>query len=880
MWLHILCFTLSICCGHSASVFLGRDQAHGLLIRPRRANSGWFEELKKGDLERECLEEKCSKEEVREVFEHEQATEEFWKNYNVIDSCLSAPCQNKGRCSSVSGKMPTYTCLCLQGFSGRNCELVFKAIPDSCLHDNGGCEHFCEEDVGRRNCSCADGYFLGPDRQSCLTKETIACGKVPVLGGRAEDGDNPLSPRSRIVGGTECPKGHCPWQVLLMRNGKGFCGGVLYKPSWILTASHCLEKIKAHELQVVAGEHDTEIKEGTEQTMDVAEVIMHKGYVWQTSDSDIALLRLKKPVIITPFAVPVCLPTRSMAERELWAIHLHTVSGWGRRSENGPTSRILRRLNVPRIRSQECVEKSGVTITSNMFCAGYIEGKQDSCKGDSGGPLVTRYRNTTFLLGIVSWGKGTATMILKTLYALFAVSTVVSASVFLERDNAHVVLVRSKRANTGYFEEMRQGNLERECLEEICNYEEAREVFEDDAQTEKFWLTYKRREPCLHNPCKNNGICDYMNNTYICRCPEGFEGKYCQTVFEDSLKCLYLNGGCEHFCNASGPQQRCSCATGYTLGKDGKKCVAQVQYPCGKIPVEDAGLNQNQPDIRAVGGNHCPKGQCPWQVLLQHKGNSLCGGVIVHPEWVITAAHCVLERDAKDLTVVTGEHNIVVEEGTEQKIPVSMVIPHNLYEPATGDSDITLLRLKVPINLGPNAVPICLPQQNFSRTELAAVRFHTVSGWGRHTTGGNLPQTGVAISSPILRRMAVPLIPNSECSLKTRFNVTQNMLCAGYLGGSQEACRGDDGSPLVTYYGKTHFLLGVVAWGRGCPEKGYYDVYTNVANFLDWAEEVMKMDVINSQVKQLNQPHPTSTLGTKVCDKRQPFLLEMALDDY
>lgn len=135
---------------------------------------------------------------------------------------------------------------------------------------------------------------------------------------------------------------------------------------------------------------------------------MHEGYVKSTADNDIALLRLASPVSYTPFIVPVCLPTRALAERDLWAVSMHTVSGWGRRSENGPTSRVLQRLEVPRIRTQQCVADSGVMLTANMFCAGYIEGRQDSCKGDSGGPLVTHYKNTTFLLGIVSWGRGCA----------------------------------------------------------------------------------------------------------------------------------------------------------------------------------------------------------------------------------------------------------------------------------------------------------------------------------------------------------------------------------------------------------------------------------------------------------------------------------------
>ncbi|XP_006800404.1 coagulation factor VII [Neolamprologus brichardi] len=402
MWLKIfIIFVFSFHSCQLASVFLDKDRANGVLVRTRRYNSGWFEELQMGDLRRECIEEKCTYEEAREVFEHTELTNEFWKTYNVPNPCISNPCQNGGICSTHAS---SYICFCLPDFHGVNCELEVKAEIDTCWVENGECEHFCEEDEfqKKQNCSCADGYFLHVDGRSCIAKEPIACGMVPIL--RGEEKEEHL----RIVGGTVCPKGECPWQVLLMYKGKGFCGGAIYKPTWIITASHCMEDIEVQFLKVIAGEHDIMVNESTEQLIQVAEIIMHENYVSSTADNDIALLRLASPIIYTQYAVPVCLPTWNLSTRVLWMIRLHTVSGWGRRSENGPTAQILRRLKVPRIRTQDCVDESGVVLTQNMFCAGYIEGRQDSCKGDSGGPLVTQYKTTTFLLGIVSWGKGCA----------------------------------------------------------------------------------------------------------------------------------------------------------------------------------------------------------------------------------------------------------------------------------------------------------------------------------------------------------------------------------------------------------------------------------------------------------------------------------------
>ncbi|XP_053332877.1 coagulation factor VIIi [Clarias gariepinus] len=423
-----------------------------------------------------------------------------------------------------------------------------------------------------------------------------------------------------------------------------------------------------------------------------------------------------------------------------------------------------------------------------------------------------------------------------TLLVLFLFSHAVSGAVFLRRDDASSVLKRFRRANSGFLEEVKAGNLERECIEEICDYEEAREVFEDDTKTREFWISYHAREPCLTNPCKNNGTCIYLGHSYVCQCPDGFEGKYCQEAFQDTLKCLYLNGGCEHFCDGSGRRRKCACAPGYALGVDRKSCIAQVQFPCGKAP-----LQRTQTVLpRAVGGNQCQKGHCPWQVLLKYFGDSHCGGVLVDANWILTAAHCIDNINIHYLQVIAGDHNIDVVEGTEQTFSVSHVITHESYDTAPEDSDLALVRLSEPATFTNYTIPICLPTLEFAKMELDAIRFHIISGWGRRTEGGNIFTTQVSKpKSPVLRMLAVPFLNDAECSVKSGVNITDNMFCAGYFDGSQQSCRGDDGSPLITQYKDTHFLTGIASWGKGCEHPGFYAIYTKVANFLDWIQKGM-----------------------------------------
>lgn len=138
-------------------------------------------------------------------------------------------------------------------------------------------------------------------------------------------------------------------------------------------------------------------------------VLIHPGYNKTSSDKDLALLKLHRPVKLGHYVVPICLPARnSTFSRTLATIRLSAVSGWGRLSRFGPPANILQRLVLPRVPLQECRLHTQLNITRNMLCAGLRSGGQDACEGDSGGPLVTRYKKTWFLTGLVSWGKGCA----------------------------------------------------------------------------------------------------------------------------------------------------------------------------------------------------------------------------------------------------------------------------------------------------------------------------------------------------------------------------------------------------------------------------------------------------------------------------------------
>ncbi|KAF1378396.1 hypothetical protein PFLUV_G00190110 [Perca fluviatilis] len=166
-----------------------------------------------------------------------------------------------------------------------------------------------------------------------------------------------------------------------------------------------------------------------------------------------------------------------------------------------------------------------------------------------------------------------------------------TGAVFVSQQAADTVLRRLRRYNSGHGEEIFvKANLERECIEETCVMEEAREVFEDDDKTMAFWASYSDGDQCKPPPCQNGGQCEDGIGSYVCYCKPNFDGKNCE--IEVSKQCLVNNGGCSHFCVMKAKIPVCQCAAGYQLGTDKKSCEPTEQFSCGRVNLSSTSVTR------------------------------------------------------------------------------------------------------------------------------------------------------------------------------------------------------------------------------------------------------------------------------------------------
>ncbi|CAN0379209.1 unnamed protein product [Lampetra fluviatilis] len=241
---------------------------------------------------------------------------------------------------------------------------------------------------------------------------------------------------------------------------------------------------------------------------------------------------------------------------------------------------------------------------------------------------------------------------------------------------------------------------------------------------------------------------------------------------------------------------------------------------CGKRPLVPSG--------RVVGGQDAVPGGWPWVVSLRYNGRHLCGASIVDDEWLVTAAHCVEGRDSNmdSWGALLGLHLQSDHAATpSQSVAISAIHIHPSYDDSPNDNDIALMRLAQPIEFTDYIAPVCLPEgdQDFPADMTCAV-----AGWGNTREGGGSPDA--------LQEAEVPLLSNEACiALQgSLFDITDNMVCAGFVEGGVDTCQGDSGGPLMCEQSGTWFLVGITSFGQGCARPNRPGVYARVTQYPAW----------------------------------------------
>lgn len=243
------------------------------------------------------------------------------------------------------------------------------------------------------------------------------------------------------------------------------------------------------------------------------------------------------------------------------------------------------------------------------------------------------------------------------------------------------------------------------------------------------------------------------------------------------------------------------------------------------VPVQAAA------DGSIIGGKPVRASQSPWVVALSSRerfGDSrsgqFCGGVLVGPTTVVTAAHClsrdvlgVTRRQVRDLKVIEGRTDLRGDAGRELAVRAVWINP--AYDSWTNAGDIAVLRLREPVARG-RVLPMAEPGDQAYEPGTPA----DVYGWGDTTGRGQYAST--------LHSARVQVLPDETCgkaypgSSEGTYRA-DSMVCAGSPEGGRDACQGDSGGPLVAQ-GR---LVGLVSWGTGCGEASSPGVYTRVSAF-------------------------------------------------